>query len=302
MAELKNEFSWSKSRDEQFRECLRKYYYDKYGSWGGWDKKGDARKREIYIMKNLKSRHMWLGELVHDGVEELIKNPSKIEERQQFLDHVTWKMRHQYKDSQEGRYREDPKRIVGLQEHEYGMNVKGEEWKRIHDTVIACLSCFIDNVWPWFKETAPRKRHLSVEQLQHFIFEKVKIWVKIDFAFRNDDGDIVIIDWKTGKSEDVDSVVQLRCYGLFAMNNWHVPAQKISVVEYNLNTKNDKTTKIIDAGIDWVKHYIRNSVKGMKEVLADPVNNSAREKDFHYTDNERTCNYCNYKKICKKFA
>ena len=35
-AELKNEFSWSNSRDATFRECPRRYYFRYYGSWGGW--------------------------------------------------------------------------------------------------------------------------------------------------------------------------------------------------------------------------------------------------------------------------
>src|SRR2546422_620828 len=37
MAELKNEFSWSRSRDNAFQECKRKYFYHYYGAWGGWD-------------------------------------------------------------------------------------------------------------------------------------------------------------------------------------------------------------------------------------------------------------------------
>ena len=36
MADLQNEFSWSKSRHEKFDECRRAYFYTYYGSWGGW--------------------------------------------------------------------------------------------------------------------------------------------------------------------------------------------------------------------------------------------------------------------------
>ena len=63
--ELKNEFSWSKTRDQTFRECLRKYYFQYYGGWGGWLKDADARIRQIYMLKNLYTRQMWAGDHVH---------------------------------------------------------------------------------------------------------------------------------------------------------------------------------------------------------------------------------------------
>ncbi|NOZ64350.1 MAG: hypothetical protein GXO71_05370, partial [Caldiserica bacterium] len=47
MKELVNEFSWSKSRDIIFRECPRKYYFNYYGSWGGWKFDAPERTRQI---------------------------------------------------------------------------------------------------------------------------------------------------------------------------------------------------------------------------------------------------------------
>ena len=37
MAELTNEFSWSRSRDGTFQDCRRRYFYHYYGAWGGWE-------------------------------------------------------------------------------------------------------------------------------------------------------------------------------------------------------------------------------------------------------------------------
>jgi hypothetical protein len=36
MTELKNEFSWSKTRDEVFKTCPRQYWFSYYGYWNGW--------------------------------------------------------------------------------------------------------------------------------------------------------------------------------------------------------------------------------------------------------------------------
>ena len=42
MSELKNEFSWSKTRDEVFKTCPRQYWFAYYGYWNGWVEYGGA--------------------------------------------------------------------------------------------------------------------------------------------------------------------------------------------------------------------------------------------------------------------
>jgi hypothetical protein len=54
MTKLKNEFSWSKTRDEVFSTCPRQYWFACYGYWNGWLENAPARTRQIYILKNLK--------------------------------------------------------------------------------------------------------------------------------------------------------------------------------------------------------------------------------------------------------
>jgi len=74
MTEIRNEFSWSKSRDEIFQTCPRQYYFNYYGYWGGWEKGSPERIRQIYLLKNLKNRFMWTGEKVHDCIKHTLKN------------------------------------------------------------------------------------------------------------------------------------------------------------------------------------------------------------------------------------
>ena len=66
MTEFRNDFSWSKSRDEVFQTCPRQYYFNYYGYWGGWEESAPERTRQIYVIKKLKNRFMWAGEKVHD--------------------------------------------------------------------------------------------------------------------------------------------------------------------------------------------------------------------------------------------
>ena len=73
MTTFKNEFSWSVSRDETFQKCHRMYYFQYYGSWGGWEIDTDDRTRMIYILKQLQNRQMWAGSKVHECIENTIK-------------------------------------------------------------------------------------------------------------------------------------------------------------------------------------------------------------------------------------
>ena len=72
MAELANEFSWSRSRDNTFQDCRRRYFYHYYGAWGGWDAAAGEEVRRLYILKQLASRQMWAGRIVHDAIEMIL--------------------------------------------------------------------------------------------------------------------------------------------------------------------------------------------------------------------------------------
>jgi hypothetical protein len=303
VSRLKNEFSWSKSRDELFRECRRKYYYDKYGSWGGWEEGADGRVRALYIAKNIKSRHMWVGEAVHRAVEYVLKSirSGTMPRTEDVLNDLTARMRKDFKDSRAGRYRKNPKRFCGLYEHEYDIAVKDEAWFNLHEKARSCvLHLFESEIFAEIKQVPP-VNWLTLEGLLDFDFEGDKIYLKMDFASRVDGG-VLIVDWKTGDKDDVDANVQLSCYGLYAVEKWKVRPEQITTVEYNLTRKQKKKNTLVPANLDWVKHYIRSSTAAMKKLLADPGKNKAREEDFPFTDNELSCTWCQFRKLCAKFT
>ena len=69
MPDLTNDFSWSRSRDNVFSECKRRYFYHYYGAWGGWEAGATEDVRRLYVLKQLASRQMWGGRVVHDAIE-----------------------------------------------------------------------------------------------------------------------------------------------------------------------------------------------------------------------------------------
>ena len=73
MPELTNTFSWSRSRNNTFQECRRRYFYQYYGSWGGWEPDAPEETRRLYVLKQLSSRQQWAGRVVHDAVEMALR-------------------------------------------------------------------------------------------------------------------------------------------------------------------------------------------------------------------------------------
>src|SRR5262245_42335161 len=127
MADLTNEFSWSRSRDNAFQECRRRYFYQYYGSWGGWEADAPPEVRRLYVLKQLGSRQMWAGRVVHDAVEMALHvfREGREVPVEPFVADVVERMRSEWRSSRDGRYRDAPK-TVALFEHEYAVPLKPE--------------------------------------------------------------------------------------------------------------------------------------------------------------------------------
>jgi len=140
---IDNQFSWSMSRHRVFSECPRQYYYRHYGSWGGWDAAAAPDVRRLYILKQLASRQMWAGRIVHDAIEMALHVYQQGREVpvDPFLEDVIERMRAEWKSSRDGLYREKPKTLA-LFEHEYVLDLKREVWQMLSRNVQNCLRNF----------------------------------------------------------------------------------------------------------------------------------------------------------------
>ncbi|HEY7539665.1 MAG TPA: PD-(D/E)XK nuclease family protein, partial [Methylomirabilota bacterium] len=136
MADLANEFSWSRSRDNTFQECRRRYFYHYYGAWGGWDVAAPEEIRRLYILKQLASRQMWAGRVVHDAIEMALHAFADDRELpiEPFIADVVERMRGEWRSSKAARYRDNPKTLA-LFEHEYAIDLKAEVWQALSRNV-----------------------------------------------------------------------------------------------------------------------------------------------------------------------
>jgi hypothetical protein len=304
MADLVNEFSWSKTRDESMRKCPRRYYFHYYGSWGGWENDCPVRTRRIYVLKQLVTRAMWAGAKVHDCIKKSLRNTRRGIEpmpEDEAIETTLAIMRSDYANSRRGDYWKNPK-SCGFFEHEYGIDLPDNAWKETADHVVRCLKTFYSA--PLFEtiRALPPDRWLDVEDYSSFQLDGVKVHVVLDFSYRGDDGGIVIYDWKTGRSDSERNEIQLACYTFYASEKWNAPPDKITTIEFNLASGREVPYLIKGVGLDSILQYIRGSMRDMQVLLDDPAANTATEERFAYTPNESVCGYCNFRKICPKWA
>ena len=296
---FENEFSWSKSRDAMFRECLRKYYFNYYGSWGGWRMDSPKKTRQLYILKKLITRYMWIGSVVHSCIERSLKNlrhkikPLPVEK---IIEITMDMMRADFASSRRKLYRQNPKTLA-LFEHEYDIEIDNETWKGIALRTEKCLRNFYNSAVYQNLYDLPREYWLEIEELSSFMLDGIKVFVVLDCSYRTGGG-FYIYDWKTGKNDEQDANIQLSSYALYAQQKWKADFKDINVTAFNLGDNTLYDIKVSDDLVRWVRAYIAGSVSDMKKLLRSQENNEAVEQDFARTTNKRQCQRCNFKKVC----
>ena len=302
MSEIRNEFSWSKSRYWVFQTCPRQYYFNYYGYWGGWEKNAQKRTRQIYILKNLKNRYMWAGNIVHDCIKHTLINFQRgiaVLDVDEITSITLNKMREEFRSSREKRYLSHPK-TCALFEHEYELNLPDTDWKQIADDVVKCLKNFYDSKTFEMLRNISRQNWLEIENFSFFHLDGTKIWAVLDCSFRTKDG-ITIIDWKTGRGSGSDLSLQLSCYAMYGIEKWEIKPEDIKVVEYNLLSNQSAEFSITEGEIDNTRAIIKGSIADMQSLLIDVGNNIPKEEKFFSKirdDNMRQ--RCNFRKVCDR--
>ena len=303
MGILRNEFSWSKSRNETLQSCPRRYWFHYYGSWGGWDWQSDPRTREIYVLKQLHNRFAWIGVQVHKVLEELLHHLRKsksLPNYQSIAENLQNRLRQDYRDSRDAKYRLRPKRFIGLVEHEYQLPVNDEEWRALATQAQTCVENFYRLPLLNQLKDLDYSKWLELEELNYFQIDGCKIWVSLDACYRSDD-QIVLLDWKTGKSHEADHSLQMGIYAMYTSEKWGIQPDLILLKEVFLATGKTREYNSKSLDLEGVQNYVKESIQQMQTLLSRPEQNHAEESNFSFTDDTTQCAQCNFRKVCPKW-
>ena len=287
MEDKRSEFSWSVSRHDSFARCRRRYYYSYYGA---------REDPEIQLLKRLSALPLWAGNVVHEEIEKFLTQhdelPPEAEREALIRRAVHERMLAEWNESEaRGEFR--------LFEHEYDIAIEPDDKKILVGIVMRSLRNFFGSATLAEAFAAGRDAWLTIEDLVSYSVGDVPIYLRMDLAFRNRDGKVVIVDWKTGQREGKFSEVQLAGYALYASQiGWvQEPEQLLTELAY-LAIPRYVRRSVNRRSLDGARSFIEKSSRSMQELLVDPTQNVARLEDFPMIDRPHVCRRCNFRRLC----
>ena len=282
---------WSVSRFDTFSYCKRKYYYTYYGKFDR-----DFPLQKINQLKSLTSEALTIGSLAHDVIEAILKRLLKSTE---VIDEARMK---NFVKQQVQKYMLDHTFTeVYYKEKE----VIDENY--IAESVFKAVMIFVNSErFEWVK-------NLPESSKQQWIIEpdgygetriqtdrgELKAYCKVDFMLPNG-RDIYILDWKTGKQDDLKHRKQLIGYSLFASFHFENKFDRIiPILAYLKDSYSEIIPEITITDIENFKSEMYAETRFMQKLNLDVENNTPTDKDeFTQTESESKCKYCEFKELC----
>jgi hypothetical protein len=297
---LENTFGWSRSRERAFEECPRRYYYSYYGSWGGWDEAADPRARELWLLKQIQSRHMWIGDLVHRTCAFALtfaRHHGELPPERELVKRLDHTMREEFRASRDNLLAETGAKHTRLFEHELDERIPDGEWRTLHARAVKAVRAFAASETLEHALAAGPSRWLSIETTDSFDVDDVRVTLRLDFAF--DDGQSIrIVDWKTGARAGWSGTEQLALYALYAHERWRRAIERIRTVEVNL-VRGESNDRIISREeIEETRRRVIAGAAKLRSRLDDPERNVALESAFEKAETLRACKRCVFQRAC----
>jgi hypothetical protein len=303
MGKLANELSWSVSRAGLFEECRRAYYYNYYGSWGGWEAEAPERTRLLYVLKNIKTLAMWAGGVVHQTLGEALGRYARTGQAisaGELQARARTRLRSGWLEAVQREWLAQPKK-TNLHELYYGngQSLPRETTEAIRERVNDCLAAFAQSAVLREILTVPYLDWKPIDTLGTFDLDGLKVWCAIDFAYTDPAGNLRLIDWKTGAEDRESLTTQLACYALYAADTWFAALDRLRLHGVFLRENARVSEYPVRAEIlVQAKDTILTSAAAMRAVLDDVATNTASEERFPFCENERICRRCNFRQAC----
>lgn len=309
---IQHEFAWSVSRHGTFDECRRRFYYDYFLAWRGWEERGDPERRRAYLLKKMTRMPMHAGDCLHVALERWFALRAEGDEPEPagVLEHALERLRGGYRDSRDGNWRRRPSKITHLAEHHYAEDVvdepsgrAGEYGKRYVERIRDGLRFFFEAPELEPVRAAEPDSWLACEELGTIELFRTKVYAVPDFAFRDAEGRVHIYDWKSGAPRDADRF-QLALYALYAEQKWEVDPTEVVCVDAYLPRGELVECRFDGDELETVLGRVHASITAMREDHFDADAEKGDPERFppipEDAEEARACRRCNYRELCAR--
>jgi len=296
---LKNEFSWSFSRAAKYRRCPRAYYYHYYAAWEGWRSDAPPPVRRAYLLKNLTGLARWVGNLVHESIKFAVarlKAGQTISETN-LIERMRSRARADFEDSRSGRYRQQPNRLTGFQEHYYRVKLPPTAWQESWAAAEQSLQTFTRSALYAHLRRQPPATFLDVEELRSFPLAGTKVWVQMDLA-RREEETLIVYDWKSGTVDEQELRRQLGIYGLYLQRTGPQEVKGRRGLVYALAEDRLLEFELDEPTLQETQAAVEASITRLRGLLLDPQANLAALRRFPMIDDLSVCRRCQFRELC----
>jgi len=295
------EKSWSFSRHKSFLECKRRFYFNTYGHWNGWEYNAPERAKKLYRLKKLANIYTLSGQLLHEEIAKAIRE-GEIDIKNA-LSRIRHHLNKAVKDSLEKvKYWENkPKDYIILHEYYYGDGVSKEKGSEITDRMSTALNNFTSSyTWKRLNQGNVEIVEFEKEGFPHFMLRDYKIFSILDLFYKLDNK-YYIVDWKSGEIHSEQNKRQMGVYALYVINKY--PEVNVNVLKgYNeyLGVNDKESYDFALEDLVNLKEEITNSMEKMDEFLLDKEKNMPQDEKNYPAETGFHCKYCNYIEVCNK--
>lgn len=299
---------WSISAHNCFQRCQRQYFFRYIMAHHNAK---DPKRREAYLRKQLSSLDAWKGRLVHLALEKYFI-PSlqqgdtiscdELTQKTIVLGNQQFEFSQQKKYSQAGITKANSGDIyLALKLHEDKIELEKQDLETVFLEIKQCYQ----NLYAYqeFIDFLYNKADWHETEFRLFFrFNGVTILGQPDLLVGYQRNKICVIDWKTGKSKTSDYSTQLYLYALAVIKSqrWsNYNLQDLLLVEANL-MQNKFEKRPIDKSQELeIKNFLSHSISDIQATTGNHQYNPNELKNYSYANNLRSCQYCNFRHLCK---
>lgn len=292
------EKSWSPSRLQDFSTCPRRYYYNTFGQWNGWEFSALEHNKLIYRLRKLQNAYTLSGSLLHEEINRSLQN--KAFNAQESYQNIRKGLNKAVSQSlhQRSAWEARPTKLSMLHEYYYGEGVSKEFGGRINSRIEQCLQNFTKTE-AWQLLSAGKAQIVESEETSfpHFIWRDYKVYCIIDLLYEYQ-GQYYIVDWKSGQPDE-ENRQQMAIYALYVLSRYRdVTLDQIHCVNEYLLSGERQVYNFTSEDISACRELLDSSIEAMERCLVDVALNKPHDEGFFVTKPSYQCRNCNFIQVC----
>ena len=301
--EDRQKIEWSFSRRSILEQCPRRYYYHYYGA-NSRTAKTEPLKEHLQSLKILSNRYMRAGEILHIVVRTYLKSLQKGEDwlPEQLC---SWAKNIYRSDRAYSRVPANERKLlkfehppVPLLEFHYQFRDAEDLYAESETRLLQALENFSTRSCFEHFRLGASKKEAYIEKTIQIKRKNFKARGQIDLAYQ-DNGRIIIPDWKISGSIGGREDLQLAFYAIWAVEDeYYCPPNEVDAYRVHLSEANISTFPVSYENLLRAKMRI---IQDMEKIFfLDEYGKNAISDAFTPCGQPRICTLCSYQGICPK--